>query len=80
MLSALARVAQEEGEKTVVLKASSSAELEALEAKAHSLLLPTFLVRTILGTTCSSLHVLLYNLKYVGECSMTMACSFDKSA
>lgn len=36
---------QEEGEKTVVLKASSSAELEALEAKAQSLLLPTFLVR-----------------------------------
>lgn len=33
-----------EGEKTVVLKANSSAELEALEAKAQSLLLPTFMV------------------------------------
>ena len=42
-----ATTVQEEGEKTVVLKASSGAELEALEAKAQSLLLPTFLVRVL---------------------------------
>ncbi|EIE19008.1 hypothetical protein COCSUDRAFT_83598, partial [Coccomyxa subellipsoidea C-169] len=35
---------EDEGEKTVVLKASSSTELDELEAKAQSLLLPTFLV------------------------------------
>ncbi len=40
---------QDEGEKTVVLKANSSSELDELEAKAQSLLLPTFLVRDPLG-------------------------------
>ena len=40
---------QEEGEKTVVLKASSSAELGELETKAQALLLPTFLVRNVNG-------------------------------
>jgi len=35
---------QEGGEKTIVLKANSSAELDALEEKAQNLLLPTFMV------------------------------------
>ena len=49
---------QEEGEKTVVLKASSSAELEALEAKAQSLLLPTFLVCPCqFNSTCDDVSV-----------------------
>ena len=43
---------QEEGEKTVVLKASSSAELEELEAKAQTLLLPTFLVPESIHCNC----------------------------
>lgn len=47
-----------EGEKTVVLKANSSAELEALEARAQSLLLPTFMVRYS-HDSCSEEHLVL---------------------